>query len=96
MFGALSFLPIFLQVVRGVSPTISGVYLLPMVLGLLLTSVASGQIISRWGRYKIFPIIGMALLTLSLLLLSRLRGRADPITGTAEINAMVYGINGPA
>jgi EmrB/QacA subfamily drug resistance transporter len=74
MFGALSFLPIFLQVVRGVSPTISGVYLLPMVLGLLLTSVASGQIISRWGRYKIFPIIGMALLTLSLFLLSRLGG----------------------
>ncbi|HEX3388811.1 MAG TPA: MFS transporter [Streptosporangiaceae bacterium] len=72
MFGALAFLPIYLQVVRGVSPTISGVYLLPMVLGLLLTSVASGQIISRWGRYKVFPIVGTALLTLGLFLLSRL------------------------
>jgi EmrB/QacA subfamily drug resistance transporter len=72
MFGALAFLPIYLQVVRGVSPTISGVYLLPMVFGLLLTSVASGQIISRWGRYKVFPIVGTALLTLGLFLLSTL------------------------
>jgi EmrB/QacA subfamily drug resistance transporter len=74
MFGALAFLPIYLQVVRGVSPTISGVYLLPMVLGLLITSIASGQIISRWGRYKVFPIVGSALLTLGLFLLSRLSG----------------------
>src|ERR1700733_691979 len=79
MFGALAFLPIYLQVVRGVSPTISGVYLLPMVLGLLLTSVASGQIISRWGRYKVFPIIGSALLTLGLFLLSTLSGHTPSL-----------------
>ena len=72
MFGALSFLPLFLQVVRGISPTISGVYLLPMVLGLLLASVTSGQLISRRGRYKIFPIIGTALMIVALLLLSTL------------------------
>ncbi len=72
MFGALAFLPLFLQVVRGVSATISGVYLLPMVIGLLLTSVGSGQLISRRGRYKIFPVIGTALLVVALLLLSRL------------------------
>jgi EmrB/QacA subfamily drug resistance transporter len=70
MFGALAFLPLFLQVVRGISPTISGVYLLPMVLGLLLTSVGSGQLISRRGRYKIFPIVGTALLVVALALLS--------------------------
>ena len=79
MFGALAFLPIYLQVVRGVSPTISGVYLLPMVLGLLLTSVASGQIISRWGRYKVFPIVGTALLTLGLFLLSTLSGHTPSL-----------------
>jgi EmrB/QacA subfamily drug resistance transporter len=79
MFGALAFLPIYLQVVRGVSPTISGVYLLPMVLGLLLTSVASGQIISRWGRYKVFPIVGSALLTLGLFLLSTLSGHTPSL-----------------
>ncbi|HXW46856.1 MAG TPA: MFS transporter [Streptosporangiaceae bacterium] len=72
MFGALSFLPLFLQVVRGVSATISGVYLLPMVVGLLITSVGSGQLIARLGRYKVFPVIGTALLVISLVLLSRL------------------------
>jgi len=72
MFGALAFLPLFLQVVRGVSATISGVYLLPVVLGLLVTSVGSGQLIARMGRYKVFPIVGTALLVIALLLLSRL------------------------
>ncbi len=72
MFGALAFLPLFLQVVRGISPTISGVYLLPMVIGMLLTSVTSGQLISRRGKYKIYPVIGTALLVVALLLLSRL------------------------
>jgi EmrB/QacA subfamily drug resistance transporter len=72
MFGALSFLPIYLQVVRGVSPTVSGVHLLPMVLGLLLTSVASGQLIARLGRYKVYPIIGTAAVTVAMFLLSRL------------------------
>ena len=72
MFGALAFLPLYLQVVRGVSPTISGVYLLPMVLGLLLTSVASGQLISRFGRYKVYPIVGTAAITIALFLLSGL------------------------
>ncbi len=72
MFGALAFLPLYLQVVRGVSPTISGVYLLPMVLGLLLTSIASGQLISRFGRYKVFPIVGTAAVTIAMFLLSTL------------------------
>jgi len=72
LFGATAFLPLYLQVVRGVTPTISGVYLLPMVLGLLLTSIASGQLISRYGRYKMFPIAGTAAMTLALYLLSTL------------------------
>jgi EmrB/QacA subfamily drug resistance transporter len=72
LFGATAFLPLYLQVVRGVTPTISGVYLLPMVLGLLVTSIASGQLISRYGRYKVFPIVGTAAMTLALYLLSTL------------------------
>jgi EmrB/QacA subfamily drug resistance transporter len=72
MFGAITFLPLYLQVVKGVSPTVSGLRLLPMMAGLILTSISSGQLISRTGRYKIFPIIGTALMTIGLLLLSRL------------------------
>jgi EmrB/QacA subfamily drug resistance transporter len=79
LFGTVSFLPLFLQVVHGVSPTVSGVYLLPQVIGLLLTSVGSGQLIARTGRYKIYPIIGTALLVVALFLLSRL----DEHTSTA-------------
>ena len=86
MFGALSYLPLFLQVVHGVSPTISGVYLLPMVLGLLLTSIGSGQLIARTGRYKVFPIIGTALTVVALLLLATL----DPTTPTLLMNLYFF------
>jgi EmrB/QacA subfamily drug resistance transporter len=86
MFGSISFLPLFLQVVHGVSPTLSGVYLLPMVGGLLLTSVASGQLIARTGRYKIYPIIGGAVVTIALLLLSRL----DEHTSTALMSTYFF------
>jgi DNA-binding MarR family transcriptional regulator len=72
MFGAISYLPLFLQVAHGVSATLSGVYLLPMVGGMLITSVLSGQLIARTGRYKVYPIVGTATLTIGLFLLSRL------------------------
>src|SRR6202046_4791587 len=82
MSGAPPHLPLFLQVVHGVSPTISGVYLLPMVLGLLLTSIGSGQLIARTGRYKVFPIVGTALLSVALFLLATL----SPTTPTPLMN----------
>src|SRR5580692_10810928 len=69
MFGAITYLPAFFQVVRGISPTISGVYLLPLMAGLLITSIASGQIISRTGKYRFFPIAGAAFMTVGLFLL---------------------------
>ncbi|MEP7023973.1 MAG: MFS transporter [Actinomycetota bacterium] len=72
MFGALAYLPQYMQVVRGTSPTSSGLRLLPMMAGLLLTSIGTGQLVSRWGRYKIFPIVGTALMTFGLFLLSRM------------------------
>ena len=72
LLGSIAYLPLFLQVVHGISPTLSGVYLLPMVGGLLITSIGSGQLIARTGRYKVFPIIGTALLVVALFLLSRL------------------------
>ena len=79
LFGSISYLPLFLQVVHGVSPTVSGLYLLPMVGGLLITSIVSGQLIARTGRYKVYPIVGTAVLVVALFLLSRL----DENTSTA-------------
>ena len=70
MFGAMSFLPLFFQVVKGTSPTESGLRLFPMMVGLLVASIGSGQIVSRWGRYKIFPVVGTILITLGLYLMS--------------------------
>src|SRR6516162_1319414 len=69
MFGAITYLPAFFQVVRGISPTLSGVYLLPLMLGLLTVSITSGQIISRTGKYRFFPIAGSAVMTLCMFLL---------------------------
>jgi EmrB/QacA subfamily drug resistance transporter len=70
MFGAITYLPAFFQVVRGISPTISGVYLLPLMAGLLIVSITSGQVIARTGKYRLFPIAGTALMTIGLFLLS--------------------------
>ncbi|GGS19403.1 MFS transporter [Streptomyces parvus] len=72
MFGAMTYLPTFLQVVHDITPTMSGVHMLPMVFGLLITSTASGQIVSRTGRWKVFPLAGTALTTAGLLLLHNL------------------------
>ena len=79
MFGSITYLPLFFQIVRGESPTISGLQLLPLMAGMLFVSIGSGQIISRTGRYRIFPIVGTFGITLGLFLLSRM-GIA---TGTA-------------
>jgi EmrB/QacA subfamily drug resistance transporter len=85
MFGSITFLPLFLQVVKGVAATASGLQLLPMMAGLLVASIGSGQLISRWGRYKIFPVVGTALMTLGLFLLSHI----DATTSTAVLSAFM-------
>ncbi|MFD8786239.1 MFS transporter [Kitasatospora sp. NPDC059599] len=90
MFGALTYLPTFLQVVMQVSPTMSGIHMLPMVLGMLVTSIGSGQIVARTGHYRIFPIAGTAVTTVGLLLLSRL----DEHSSTTEMSFyfLVFGL----
>jgi EmrB/QacA subfamily drug resistance transporter len=70
MFGALTFLPLFFQDAKGISAIQSGVRLFPMMAGLLVASIGSGQLVSRWGRYKVFPVIGTALMTVGLYLMS--------------------------
>ncbi|GGR96135.1 EmrB/QacA family drug resistance transporter [Streptomyces aureoverticillatus] len=86
MFGAMTYLPTFLQVVQGVSPTMSGVHMLPMVAGLLLASTASGQIVTRTGRWKVFPIAGTGVTALGLLLLHQL----DENSPTGEMSAFFF------
>ncbi|MGW4595805.1 DHA2 family efflux MFS transporter permease subunit [Streptomyces sp. NPDC004457] len=90
MFGALTYLPTFLQVVHGISPTLSGVHMLPMVFGLLLSSTLSGQIVSRTGRWKVFPVAGTAVTTLGLLLLHRLDEHSP--TAVMSVCFFVFGV----
>jgi EmrB/QacA subfamily drug resistance transporter len=73
MFGAIIFLPIYLQAVKGLSPTASGLALLPAILGIFTTSISSGQLITRTGRYKIYPIIGGVVLAVAMFLLAKLQ-----------------------
>ncbi|MFB6713369.1 MULTISPECIES: MDR family MFS transporter [unclassified Streptomyces] len=72
MLGAMTFLPTYLQYVDGDSATLSGVRTLPMVVGLLVASVFSGNVVSRTGRYRIFPIVGSLVMAVGLYLLSRM------------------------
>lgn len=81
LFGAMAFLPLYLQVVHGVTATMSGLYLWPMVIGTLITSVGSGRLISHTGHYRVFPIAGTALTSIALLLLSTM----DADTGSVAI-----------
>ncbi|UFR04718.1 MDR family MFS transporter [Streptomyces sp. Go40/10] len=90
MFGAMTYLPTFLQVVHGISPTLSGVHMLPMVAGLLLSSTVSGQIVSRTGRWKVFPVAGTAVTTLGLLLLHRLDEHTP--TAVTSLYFFVFGL----
>jgi EmrB/QacA subfamily drug resistance transporter len=70
MFGCVTYLPVFFQIVHGDSPTISGLQLLPLLAGMVVVSTASGLVITKTGRYRAFPIVGTGLITLGLLLLS--------------------------
>ncbi len=92
LFGATTFLPLFLQVVNGASPTSSGLRLLPLVVGLLLTSILSGQLISRLGRYKVFPIAGTALMTLGLFLLSRMNEQTSVLVESLYMLVLGLGL----
>ncbi|NBO46087.1 MAG: DHA2 family efflux MFS transporter permease subunit [Actinobacteria bacterium] len=80
MFGGLAGLPLYLQIVKGATPTRAGLLLIPLTLGIMLGSVASGQIISRTGRYKVFPLIGASSLIVALGLLSTVKPDTSLVT----------------
>ena len=90
MFGSVTYMPLYLQDVKGVSPSVAGMQLTPMMGGVLLTSIASGQIITRTGRYKVFPILGTAVMTIGLFLLSTLGTQSS--TWLASGYMMILGL----
>ncbi|HEX2118259.1 MAG TPA: MDR family MFS transporter [Acidimicrobiales bacterium] len=92
MFGAISFLPLFLQVVNGASATNSGLLLLPLMVGLLGASMTSGQIISRTGRYKVFPVAGCGIAAVAMYLLSTMGTETSQATVTGFMIVLGIGI----
>jgi EmrB/QacA subfamily drug resistance transporter len=90
MFGGLAALPLYLQIVKGYSPTAAGLLLLPLMVGIMGASIFSGQVISRTARYKKFPIIGTGLLLLAMLGLSQVG--TDTAVGATLALAFVFGV----
>jgi EmrB/QacA subfamily drug resistance transporter len=84
LFGSVTYLPLYLQVVKGSSPTESGLQMLPLMAGVLIASIGSGQLITRYGRYRVFPIVGTGLMVAGMFLLSRLA------VGTSLLLADLY------
>ena len=92
LFGSLTFLPLFLQIVRGRNPTSSGLQLTPMMAGLLVTSIVGGQIISRTGRYRPFPIVGTAIAAVGMGLLALLNIHTSTVTTSLYVLVIGFGL----
>ena len=92
LFGALTYLPLFQQVVRGDSPTESGLQLVPVMAGVLIGSIGSGQVITATGRYRAFPIAGTAIAAVGMLLLSRLDAGSSTLFGVFAMFVMGLGL----
>ncbi|MEP7021751.1 MAG: MFS transporter, partial [Pseudonocardiales bacterium] len=89
MFGGMASIPLYLQIVKGASPTKAGLLMLPMVAGIMVASLTAGQLTSRTGRYRKFPIFGSALLVIGLALMSRI-GAGTPLWQT-DIYMLIFG-----
>ena len=90
LFAVLVFLPLFLQIVTGASATTSGLLLLPMLIGSTTTTVSAGRIMARTGRYKLFPVVGLALMAVGLFLLSRMDAATTRLI--ASLFMLVFGL----
>ena len=89
LFAAIVFLPLFLQVVTGATATYSGLLVLPLMLAMAASTTVSGRLITRTGRYKIFPVIGLAAMTAGLFLLSRMDTHTGRLASSAYM--VVFG-----
>jgi EmrB/QacA subfamily drug resistance transporter len=90
MFGGMSVIPLYLQIVKDASPTKAGLLVLPMVLGIMIGSVISGQVTARTGRYKVFPVVGIALMTAGMLLMNTIN--ADTSLPRTDIWMGIFGL----
>jgi hypothetical protein len=90
MFGGLAAVPLYMQIVKGYSPTAAGLLLLPMVVGIMSGTISSGQLIARTGRYIWFPRIGLALLVVAMLLLHSLS--VDTPIAVVDAYAFLFGL----
>ena len=92
LFGSVTYLPLFLQVVLGASPTGSGLQILPLMAGLLITSITSGQLISRTGKYRPFPIAGTAIIVVGMVLLSTMDAQTTRLAASAFMFVLGLGL----
>jgi EmrB/QacA subfamily drug resistance transporter len=92
LFGSVTYLPVYLQLVKGVGPTESGLQMLPMMGGMLVTSIVSGQLISRTGRYRLYPILGTAVMSGGLFLLSRLTLASSTLAASFDMLLLGLGL----
>ena len=92
LFGSITLLPVYFQVVKGLDPTRAGLFMTPMMMGVFASSIVSGQIISRWGRYKIFPVCGTAIMTIALVLLSTIDVETSAETTAAYLLMLGSGL----
>jgi EmrB/QacA subfamily drug resistance transporter len=92
MFGGIIYLPLFLQVVGRKSATNAGLLLLPLILGIVFTSIVSGRVISRTGRYKIFPVVGMLVMSAGLYLLSTMGPTTTEVSAGAYMIVLGLGL----
>lgn len=92
MFSAMNFLPLFVQVAGGASATDSGILLLPLMAGLVLTSISVGRLVTRTGRYKLYPLVGTAVATVALALLGSMDQTTSRLTMSCYMVLLGFGI----
>jgi EmrB/QacA subfamily drug resistance transporter len=92
LMGSVTYLPVFLQIVRGLSPTQSGLRMVPLMTGTLVMSIVAGQFVSRTGKYKLFPIIGMVIVTISLMLISRMTAETSTLAASSYMLLLGLGL----
>jgi EmrB/QacA subfamily drug resistance transporter len=92
MFGGIIYLPLFLQVVGGRSATNAGLLLLPLILGIVFMAIVSGRVISRTGRYKVFPVVGMLVMAAGMYLLSTMGPTTTEVSASAYMVVLGLGL----